>query len=111
MFGKLAQMGQMMAKAKEIKAGMEKMKAELPTMEFSASSANGRVKVTVSGDLTIKSIEIAPTTDVAMLSNEITEKGKLSKGTTHHHNCTMYGSVFCNPAPLRFNKTYLPIAI
>lgn len=73
MFGKLAQMGQMMAKAKEIKAGMEKMKAELPTMEFSASSANGRVKVTVSGDLTIKSIEIAPTTDVAMLSNEITE--------------------------------------
>ena len=73
MFGKLAQMGQMMATAKEIKAGMEKMKAELPTMEFSASSANGRVKVTVSGDLTIKSIEIAPTADVAMLSNEITE--------------------------------------
>jgi DNA-binding protein YbaB len=73
MFGKLAQMGQMMAKAKEIKAGMEKMKSELPTMEFSASSANGRVKVTVSGDLVVKSIEIAPTADVAMLGNEVTE--------------------------------------
>lgn len=73
MFGKLAQMSQMMSKAKEIKASMEKVKAELPTMEFSASSANGRVKVTVSGDLIVKSIEIAPNADASMLGNEITE--------------------------------------
>ena len=57
MFGNLAEMAKLMSKAKDIQANL---KEEMPTMEFSASSAGNLVKVTVSGDFMVKGVEIAP---------------------------------------------------
>ncbi len=59
MFGNLAEMAKLMGKAKDIQANLKKFKEELPTMEFSASSANDQVRVTVSGDFRIKSVRIS----------------------------------------------------
>ena len=60
MFGNLGEMAKLMSKAKDIQNGMKKFKEELPTLEFSATAAGGRVKVTICGDFSVKSIEIAP---------------------------------------------------
>ena len=60
MFGNLAEMAKLMSKAKDIQANLKKFKEEMPTMEFSASSAGNLVKVTVSGDFMVKGVEIAP---------------------------------------------------
>ncbi|MBQ9501162.1 MAG: YbaB/EbfC family nucleoid-associated protein [Lentisphaeria bacterium] len=60
MFGNLGEMAKMMSKVKDIQSGIKKLKSELGTLEFSATSAGGRVKATVSGDFVVKSIEIAP---------------------------------------------------
>ncbi len=59
MFGNLAEMAKLMGKAKEIQTGVKKFKEEMATMEFSATSVNGWVKVTVYGDFRIKSIEFS----------------------------------------------------
>ena len=60
MFGNLAEMAKLMSKAKDIQANLKKFKEDMPTMEFSASSAGNLVKVTVSGDFMVKGVEIAP---------------------------------------------------
>lgn len=60
MFGNFAEMAKLMSKAKDIQANLKKFKEELPTMEFSASSAGSLVKVTVTGDFLVKGVEIAP---------------------------------------------------
>ena len=60
MLGNLGEMAKLMSKAKDIQNGMKKFKEELPRLEFSATASGGRVKVTVAGDFTVKSIEIAP---------------------------------------------------
>lgn len=60
MFGNLGEMAKMMSKVKDIQSGMKKFKEELPTLEFSATSAGGLVKVTIAGDFTVKSVEISP---------------------------------------------------
>lgn len=56
MLGNLGELAKMMSKAKDIQANMKKMKEELPTMEFSASSPGSQVRVTVSGDFRVKEI-------------------------------------------------------
>ena len=60
MFGNLGEMAKMMSKVRDIQSGIKKLKGELSTLEFSATSAGGLVKATVSGDFTVRSIEIAP---------------------------------------------------
>ena len=60
MFGNLAQMAGLMKKAKEIQSNMPKIKAEIANAEYTASAGGGRVQVTVSGDLPVKKLVIAP---------------------------------------------------
>ena len=60
MLGNLGEMAKMMSRVKDIQNGIKKFREELPALEFSATAAGGRVKVTVSGDFTVKAIEIAP---------------------------------------------------
>lgn len=60
MFGNLGEMAKLMSRAKDIQNGMKKFKEELPTLEFSATSAGGQVKVTIAGDFIVKAIEISP---------------------------------------------------
>ena len=63
MFGNLGNLGKMaelMGRAKEIQAEMKRFKEEMPNLEFSATGMNGAIKVIVTGDFAVKSIEIAP---------------------------------------------------
>ena len=75
MLGNLGEMAKMMSRVKDIKNGIEKFKEELPKLEFSATAAGGRVKVTVAGDFTVKSVEIAADAQIGndVLAVEITE--------------------------------------
>ncbi len=50
----------LMSHAKELQAGAEKLKEELPAMEFTSATANGGVSVTVGGDFTVRKISISP---------------------------------------------------
>ncbi|MBO7328116.1 MAG: YbaB/EbfC family nucleoid-associated protein [Lentisphaeria bacterium] len=65
----------LMSHAKELQASAAKLKEELPKMEFSSSTANGGVCVTVGGDFTVRSINIAPEMldDKEFLERELTE--------------------------------------
>ena len=60
MFGNLGEMAKMLGKAKEIQSEMKRFKEEMPNLEFSATGMNGAIKVVVSGDFSVKQIEIAP---------------------------------------------------
>ncbi|MBR2374077.1 MAG: YbaB/EbfC family nucleoid-associated protein [Lentisphaeria bacterium] len=59
MFGNLGEMAKLMGRAKEIQNEMKRFKEEMPNLEFSATGMNGQIKVTVSGDFAVKSVEIA----------------------------------------------------
>ena len=63
----------LMSHAKELQAGAEKMKEELPQMEFTSTTANGGVSVTVGGDFTVRNISISPEMlgDKEYLENEL----------------------------------------
>ena len=50
----------LMSHAKELQAGAEKLKNELPDMEFTSATANGGVSVTVGGDFIVRKISISP---------------------------------------------------
>ena len=65
----------LMSHAKELQESAAKLKEELPRMEFSSSTGNGGVKVTVGGDFTVRSIEIAPEMlgDKTFLENALRE--------------------------------------
>ncbi len=63
MFGNLAEMANMLKKAKEIKGNMQAMKEEMANTEVSGTAANGRVIVVVSGDFTIRRITVDPKLD------------------------------------------------
>ena len=60
MFGNLGEMAKLMGRAKEIQNEMKRFKEEMPNLEFSATGMNGAIKVVVTGDFSVKSIEIAP---------------------------------------------------
>ncbi len=70
MLGDLGEMMKLASRAKEIKSGMEKFRSDLPKLEFSASGEG--VKVTVSGDFSVRSIEITSAADPERLSREVT---------------------------------------
>ena len=70
MIGDLGELMKLASRAKEIKSGMEQFRSELPKMEFSASGRG--VKVTVSGDFAIRSVEIDAAADPQVLAAEIT---------------------------------------
>ena len=59
MFGNLGEMANLIKKAKDIQKNMAAVKEEMARTEFSASSADKEVVVTVSGDFQIKSITVA----------------------------------------------------
>jgi len=63
----------LMSHAKDIQEGAKAFKEELPHMEFSAVSEGGRVKVTISGDFQVKSVEVSPDalSDRAALEQEL----------------------------------------
>lgn len=65
----------LMSHAKELQANAAKLKEELPKMEFSSSTANGGVSVTVGGDFTVRKIAIAPEMlgDKEFLEKELTD--------------------------------------
>ena len=50
----------LMSHAKELQASAAKLKEELPKMEFTSTSGNGGVSVTVGGDFTVRNVSIAP---------------------------------------------------
>ena len=65
----------LMKEAKKMQADMEKSQAELATKEFSASAGGGAISVKVSGEKTLKEINIKPEVvdpdDVEMLQDLI----------------------------------------
>ncbi len=63
MFGNLAEMANMLKKAKEIKGNMQAMKSEMAMTEVSGTAAGGKVIAVVSGDFTVKRITIDPSID------------------------------------------------
>lgn len=65
----------LMSHAKELQANAQKMKEELPKMEFSSTAANGGIQVTISGDLTVRNIYVAPEmlNDREFLEKELTD--------------------------------------
>lgn len=63
MLGNLAEMAKLFSRAKDIQKGMKEFREQLPRMEFSAVSADGKVTAVLSGDLTVKRLEFAPGTD------------------------------------------------
>ena len=64
-----------MSHAKELQENAAKLKEELPNLEFSSSTGNGGVSVTVGGDFTVRKISIAPEMlkDPDCLERELTE--------------------------------------
>ncbi|MDD3115969.1 MAG: YbaB/EbfC family nucleoid-associated protein [Victivallaceae bacterium] len=60
MFGNLAEMANMVKKAKEIKNNMKAMKEELSSLEVSGTSADGKIIAIASGDFIVKRITIDP---------------------------------------------------
>ena len=75
MFGNLGELAKMMSRVKDIQSGIKQFKEEQPKLEFSATAAGGNVKVTVSGDFVVKSIEISPEANLSgdELARQITE--------------------------------------
>lgn len=71
--GGVGNMQQLAAKAQKMQEDMQKMTSELEEKEYTASSGGNAVKVTVTGKLEIKSIEMAPEVvdrdDIEMLSD------------------------------------------
>jgi nucleoid-associated protein EbfC len=69
-------LGNIMKQAQKMQAKMAVMQEELKTEELEASAGGGTVKVTISGDLVIKSITIDPTAvdpeDVELLQDMTT---------------------------------------
>jgi len=59
MLGNLGEMAKMFSRLKDIQRGIKEYREEMPRLEFSASSEDGSVTATVSGDLMVKRIEFA----------------------------------------------------
>ena len=60
MFGKLGDIAGLVKKAKDMQKNLKKAQKEIAGLEFAASSGNGLVEVTVSGDLQVKKVTISP---------------------------------------------------
>ena len=60
MFGDFGKMMSMMKNLQGMKENMEKIKEEIATCEYTASSSDKGVQAVVSGDLTLKRIVIHP---------------------------------------------------
>ncbi len=60
MFGNLAEMANLLKKAKDIQKNMGALKEEMAHSEYSAASADHGVVVVVSGDFLVKNITISP---------------------------------------------------
>ena len=63
MLGNLAEMAKLFSRAKDIQKGMQEFREQLPRMEFSAVSADGKVTAVLSGDMMVKRLEFAPDAD------------------------------------------------
>ena len=61
MFGNLGEMAKVLSRVKDIQRGMKEYRDEMPRLEFSATSADGSVTATVSGDMVVKRIDFAST--------------------------------------------------
>ena len=59
MLGNLGEMARMLSRLKDIQRGMKEYRDEMPRLEFSATSADGSVTATVSGDMVVKRIDFA----------------------------------------------------
>lgn len=60
MFGNLAEMAGLMKKAKELQGNLKNIKSELAGAEFTGEAGSGSVRVTVSGDMRVKQLTVAP---------------------------------------------------
>ena len=73
MLGNLGEMAQLLSRVKDIQRGMKEFREELPRMEFSATSADGRVTAVLTGEMQVKRLEIAPGADAASAKAAIIE--------------------------------------
>lgn len=75
MFGNLGEMANLMKSAMKIQENLKKAKDEMASVEITASSADGSVKATISGDFSVRKIEIAPglAADSGVLGNMVAE--------------------------------------
>ena len=75
MLGSLGDLAKLMSCARDIQNSMQKLKEELPTLEFTATVPGefGSVQVTVRGDFTVKSVELPAGVDAARLAEPIRE--------------------------------------
>ncbi len=72
MLGNLGEIAKLMSKFKDLQGSMKKFKAEIPDLEFSATSPCGKVKVTLTGELMLKNIEIAADAEPAKVAEAVT---------------------------------------
>ncbi len=63
MLGNLGEMAKLLSRVKDIQKGMKDFRDELPGMVFTGKSPDGSVSATLSGDFTLRSLDIAPGTD------------------------------------------------
>lgn len=73
MLGNLGEMAKLLSRVKEIQRGMKAFREELPRMEFSATSSDGAVTVTVSGDLVVKRMEFSAGADPFVVKASVIE--------------------------------------
>ena len=75
MLGNLGELAKLMSCARDIQNSMQKLKEELPTLEFSATVPGdfGTVQVTVRGDFTVKSVVLPAGVDAARVAEAVRE--------------------------------------
>ncbi len=83
MFGNLGELASLMGRVKEIQSNVKQLKAELPTLEFTATPASGNVTATVNGEFRLVKLEFAPgatpgAAEVAEAVNSAVESAKLT---------------------------------
>jgi DNA-binding YbaB/EbfC family protein len=60
MFGNLGEMAGLLKKAKEFQSNIQNVKAEMAQAEYFGKDPSGKISVVVSGDFSVKSINISP---------------------------------------------------
>ncbi|MDD3886892.1 MAG: YbaB/EbfC family nucleoid-associated protein [Victivallaceae bacterium] len=58
MFGNLGELAKIMGKAKEMQSTLKKFREDAPRAEYTATAADGKIKVVVSGDFEIKELAV-----------------------------------------------------
>ncbi len=74
MLKKFQDMGKLLKQAQEMKGAMQEVQKELKSSEIEVAKLNNLIKIVITGEMEVKSIQVAP----ELLSND--NKSKLEQG-------------------------------